>query len=342
MNMLQPSYTLTLGNQQWTNQALSIDLELGAAPLVDRLEIRFPFAAPVSAGTGDKVSLNLNNGEKSADVFSGTVASIRRTLDQIRVTAINAGGLLAQYRPAATYESVTAGTVIRNLCGDANVDVAAIEDGVSLAFFVADGSRTAWEHIARVCGWSGSIARVNSDGEVEAPVIDATTPDLALRYGRELLAIGNTEFARPVESFTVVGESGADDAGSDDAFRLSTDFFKGNAPDAPSLTSRWRAEPALRTAEGAARAGAATQRLYKSGGQRGAFEAFLQPELRPGTIVQIQDLPSGLPGGPLWLHSIHHRLRADGARTAARFYQGGDSFNPAGLLGALASLVGGL
>jgi hypothetical protein len=340
--MLQPSYTLTLGNQRWTNQALAIDLELGTAPLVDRLEIRFPFAAPVSAATGDHVSLSLNNGEKSGDVFGGVVMSIGRTLGEIRVTAVNSGGTLAQYRPAATYESVTAGTVIRNLCGEANVDVASVEDGVSLAFFVADGSRSAWDHIARVCGWSGSIARVNSDNEVEAPVLDATTPDLALRYGRELLTITNTEFTRGIESFTVVGESGAGDTGSNDAFRLSTDFFQGNAPDAPSPTSRWRTEPALRTVEGAARAGASRTRSYKSSGQRGVFNAFLQPGLRPGTIVQIQDLPSGLPAGPLWLYSVHHRLRADGALTSARYCQGGDSFNPAGLLGALKSLVGGL
>jgi hypothetical protein len=337
--MLQPSYTLTLGSQRWTKQALSLELELGAAPLVDRLEVRFPFAAPVSAATGDPVTLNLNSGEKSADVFTGVVQSIGRTMGEVRVLAANASGTLAQYRPAATYESVNAGTVIHNLCGDANVEVGSVEDGPDLACYVADATRSAWDHIARVCGWSGSTARVTTDNKVESQVVDASTPSVALKYGRELLSVSNAEFARPIESFEVAGESGAGDTASPNAFRLATDFFQGNSPDAPGLTSRWRSEPALRTVSGAARAAAATKRMYRSAGQRGVFEAFLQPQLAPGTIVQIQDLPHGLPGGPLWIYSVRHRLRAGGAVTRARFYQGGGSSDPASLLGSLAGAL---
>jgi hypothetical protein len=187
------------------------------------------------------------------------------------------------------------------------------------------------------------MARVTAANEVEAPVVDATTADIALRYGRELLSINSTAYSRPIESFTVAGQSGAGDTGSADALRTTSDFFAGKPPEAPSLTSRWRTEPALRTVTAAARAASAMQRTYKSAGQRGSLDAFLQPQLKPGSILEIQDLPDGLPKGPLFVYSVRHHLQFEGgAVTHARFMQGGDAFDPLALLGSLLGAIGGL
>ena len=117
MTLLQPSYELILGSQQWTKQVLAIELRLHAAPLLDVLEARLPARAALSAVVGDDVKLTLG-GETSAAVFTGRIASIRRFFSDIVVTALDAGGELARYRPAVTYEQATAATVVRNLCGD--------------------------------------------------------------------------------------------------------------------------------------------------------------------------------------------------------------------------------
>jgi len=53
---------------------------------------------------------------------AGTVDAVRHGAEQIRVRALNAGGTLSRFRPAATYEKVTAGEVVRNLCGDGGAD----------------------------------------------------------------------------------------------------------------------------------------------------------------------------------------------------------------------------
>src|SRR5207249_2304989 len=139
-------------------------------------------------------------------------------------------------------------------------------------------------------------------------------------------------------------ESGAGSTSAAEAFRPTTDFFGGNRPDGPSATSRWLAEPALRTASGAGTAGAALKRAYDSSRETGRMDAFLQPDLRPGTIVQIQDLPDGLPAGPLWLYRVQHWIGTDGAGagTRAYFHKGGDAFDPASLLGSLIGAIGSL
>jgi prophage tail gpP-like protein len=327
-SLLAPSYTVTLGGQAWSEQAVAIDVRLRAAPVVDVATVRLAPGASLDAAVGDDAKIELDGGEGGATVLTGTVQAIRRTLEGIAVTVTDAGGTLAAFRPAATYEKVTAGTVIRNLCGDAGVDAGDVDDGVSLAFYVADPCRTALEHVARVAAWGGALARVSADGRLDATVVNAVTAEVALRYGRDLLAVEQSRVAAPVESFVVAGESGAGDTSAAQAHRATTDFFGGSRPDGPSATSRWRFEPALRTSGAATTAGDALGRAYRGGRDAGAITAILQPALRPGTVLELQDLPGGLAGGACWADRVDHHVSAAGAVTRARLRKGGDSFDP--------------
>jgi hypothetical protein len=339
-SLLQPSYALTLGSQRWTEQALSLEVRLETAPLVDAVTVRFPAAAPLSAAVGDPAELTLNNGEKEQRVFTGGITAVRREMTGLCVTALNAGGTLAGFRPAVTYEKMTAGTVIRNLAEEVGVEVGDVEDGVALAFYVADPSRSALEHIARVCGWSGAMGRVSPDNQLEAVIVTATQAEVALRFGRELLSFEHRMLPSVLESFVAAGEGGAGDTSAPEVFRPTTDFFAGNRPDGPSSSHRWSWEPALRTAQAAATAGAARMRVYNATRERGRLTAFLQPDVRPGTILEVQDLPDGLPRGPFWVHRVRHWIGPHGALTEAHFRKGGESFDPLSLLGSLASAVG--
>ena len=87
----------------------------------------------------------------------------------------------------------------------------------------------------------------------------------------------------------------------------------------------------------AATAGAALKRQYDASRNAGRLRAFLQPKLRCGTVLEIQQLPEGMPGGPLWVSRVRITRWVRGAYTTARFYKGGDSFDPLALLGSLAA-----
>jgi hypothetical protein len=58
-------------------------------------------------------------------------------------------------------------------------------------------------------------------------------------------------------------------------------------------------------------------------------------------VIEVADLPNDLPKGPYWLSSVRHRISARGALTTARLLQGGDSFDPAALLGSAAAAIAG-
>ena len=245
--------------------------------------------------------------------------------------ALDAGGVLAAYRPAATYEQATVGTLIKTLCADVGVATGDVEDGPTLVYYAADPTRTALEHVARLSAWAGALARVTADDELDASIVAGTEPELALRFGRELIAVDGLEASAPITTFVVAGEGEA---------LPTTDFFSGNRPDGPSAGVAWEFEPALRTASAAQTAGAARTRTYASARKRGTIEAFLLPTLRPGAVLEIQDLPDGLGNGPFWLDRVTHDLSPLGARTTARLRQGGETFDPLALLGSLAGALG--
>jgi hypothetical protein len=341
-SLLTPSYSLQLGTQLWKEQVLQIELTLNPAPLIDTMTVRLPASAPLKADLDDDVQLTLNSGETEEKVFTGIVSAVKHGFSTIEVKAINAAGLLSRYLPAVTYENVTTATITRNLCGDAGVSAGSLETGSELTFYVADPTRTAWQHIHRVCSWSGMLVSVSAENEVESKVVNATQADVALRFGREIVDLGRTRKAAQIETFVVSGESGVGTASSPDAHRPVTDFFAGNRPDAPSPTVTWTWLPALRTSSAAATAGAARKRIYTASADRGVFTAFLQPKLRPGVVLEMQDLPSGLADGPVWIYSVRHVVSTRGALSHVEYFKGGDSFDPLALLGSLAGAIGGL
>jgi hypothetical protein len=335
MTDLGPGCTVTLGDQQWTSQVLALDVLLAAAPLAGSASVRLPALSPVAAEPGDPAIIELDNGEAAATVFTGTVTAVRRELAGTTVSAVDAAGMLARYRPSTTYEKVNAATVIRNLAGDVGVNIGDLDDGVALTWYAADPLRTALDHVARLAAWSGALARVDADGRLVATSVGATQAEVALRYGREVLALERTHRAREIEGFTVAGESGAGSADVPEALRPASDFFGGNRPDGPDAGHRWSFEPALRTTEAAGTASAAAMWRYTAGRQLGTLTAFLQPGLRPGGVIEIQDLPDPLSTAPVWLDRVRHRLGPDGAWTTARMYAGGPAAG-GGLLGSLA------
>lgn len=337
-----PSCALTMGSQQWTTQALRIDLALEAAPGINVLRAELPSAAPFSAAAGDPAELKLNDGQHETLVFSGSIDAIRHSDTVIQVTALDAGGLLARLRPAATYEHVTAGTLIKGLAADAGVQTGRLENGSELSFYVAHPGLTAWDHIERVSAWLGALVTVSASNEVESAVVQPTQADVSFRYGREVLMLEGTGRVAPIQSFTVAGESGAGSAAGPEARRPSTDFFNGNRPQGPSGTARWEWQPALRTVSSAAAAGAARARAYGAFRETGKVTTILQPALRPGVVIEIQDAPPGLPRGPVWIWRARHLVSGDGAITTAWFASGGSAGSAQALLGSAASAAGSL
>jgi hypothetical protein len=341
-SLLAPAYDVALGDKRWTTQALDVAVTLQTAPLLDHARIVFPAAAPVDVGPDDPVVIALDAGAGDGPVaaFTGKVTAVGRGIRSTTIECSDAGADLAAYRPATTFEQSSASSVIEALCSDVGVEPGAVDAGPTLTAYVADPGRSALDHILRLAGWSGALVTVDGEGRLTTRVLDGSQPDVAIRYGREVIAMSQRKVATPITSYVVVGEAGASSASPPDSARPTSDFFAGDRPEGPGAGSRWTFEPAFRTPDDAAVAGAAQSRTATSTSHRTTLEAWLLPAVRAGSVVRIDDLPDGLSGGPHWVERVSHRLGPNGATTTAHMAEGGEAFDPMALLmGALGGLL---
>ena len=342
--MLTLAHTLVLGDREFTSHLVRLRCERSVAPGIGLLRARLPYVGDLPAAVGDDVRLDLDSGDPAAGagrVFTGTVAALRHAAGGVEVIAGDASWALARFRPATSYEGQTAGGVIGALAGDAGVALGAVDDGPTLPAYVADGAGTGWEHVARLAAWSGAQAWVDAEGGVRVHARDAASADVALRWGREVLAVRATDAGLSVSGVAAAGEGPGPADDHPGAFR----FTATGAPPSPPAAVRYR--PALRATDvaGAATTGWLTREATR---QRPVeLHTFLLPGVGPGDILEVQDAPMPLP--LLEVRRVEHRLDRAGGRTRIVARAGADADllgrlgellgNPAG---ALAGAVGGL
>jgi len=325
------------GNKRYESHVGALSVDLGLLPGVNSLTARLPRAVPVDAAPGDPADLTLDNGEEEALVLTGLTRSVARGLAETQVAAVDAGAALAAVRPATSYGAQSAGDIIRGLSGEAGARMGRSTLGSQrLESYVATQGRNGAEHVARLALYGGGIAMVDADGSLAAIAYPEPPASRALRYGREILAYGAADTASGI-ALVPVG-SGTGPSGDPRALVLSTEAISGGAPE-PSATVRWRPEAALRS-QGAQRAAAqAADSAHGANGQRLTAACWLLPALRPGELVEVQDLPDGLSGGPWLVTHVQHRLDPTGATTRFDAVSGQGGGLLSGLFGALGGLL---
>jgi hypothetical protein len=296
-----------------------------------------PAGLEVDASPGDQAVVRVDGGEGEAAVLTGVIHALRRWLSGTRVELVDGGGMLAALRPAATYERQSAADVVRAIATDAGVTSLRLDVDVRFAAYVAHPRRTGVEHVAHLAMLGGAIAFVDGDGTMVVQRA-ATRPEVALRYGRELVGCEATDAIAPRPRVVV----GAGPAGSPDAPEALLHTIAIVPEDAPKAgpTAVREGTPLLRTPGVARAAGEARAAWVANDAVRLSASGFLLPALRPGMVLEIQDLPDGIRGGPWLVERVTHRISPDGS--AGTTFEARSAAPATDLLGALAGAVGAL
>ncbi|HSD77785.1 MAG TPA: hypothetical protein VLA98_10280 [Solirubrobacteraceae bacterium] len=334
-----PSASATLGTLRYDTHAVAVTVELRALPGVNACTVTLPAGVRFEAAPGDPAAIELDGGEGAETVLTGTVRAVRASLHGIRVVAADGSADLAALRPAATYERQDAGAVIRALASDAGADLGRLDVDLALAAYVADQARTAAQHVAALAELAGALATVDAGGALSvAPAAPAA--DVALRHGRELLAVEVDDRPAAAAAPVPVGFGPAGTPSAPGALRHTAGALPSGAPaagpDAVRLPAALLRSPGAATAAGLAATG-----RQAALGRRLRARAFLLPSLRPGAVLDVQDLPDHLAGGPWLVTAVVHRLapRAGGTTTLEARAAGGGA---GGLVAAGPAAVGGL
>lgn len=341
MTTLAAKASVTLGNERFDTHVERLEVTLTTLPGVSSFRAFFPATLPIAAAAGDDASLALDGGEGSELVLTGTVRAIRRGLRRTEVIAADPAAALARFRPAKTYRNQDANAVIRALASDADVDVSATEVELPLAAYVSQQGRTAAEHIAGLAALTGALARCNAGGELEVNRPAGVVADVALRYGRELIAYDVIESEAPAAKRVRTGSGPAGSAMAPNALRPTKEAIPSGADD-PGLDTIWSPAAILRTPAAAATAGVAADMSAAAAATRVRATAFLIPKLRPGSVVEIQDAPNGLSGGAWLVTRVTHVVDVRGGGRTMFEGESASAFSLEGLLGAALSAVGGL
>ena len=337
---LTPSASFILGNFRYDSHAAAIVASLALLPGVNSFRVMLPVSAQLDAELGENASLNLDGGEGSEIVLTGKIDSIQRRFQTAEIVAVDGASQLAAFRPAATYEKQAAKEVIRGLASEASVDVGNIDLDVPLAAYVAHQWRTAAEHIAYLATLAGAVARIEPNGQLTVAVPSGTA-DMALLYGRELSEARVRRRRMPAVQRFAIGSGPAGSTNAPDALRQTTSRLPSDAAP-PGTSAVWDVNHVLRVPSAAVSASSAAVTAFASKATTITSHCFLLPKLRPGMVIEIQQLPKGLSGGPWMLTHVEHRLSpTTGGATSFEGVSVGES-GLGGMVGTLASAVGGL
>jgi hypothetical protein len=337
---LIPALSVTLGNYRYDTHAAAVTVRLGLLPQANCFQMTLPDRVDVPAVPGDPASLDLDGGEGAETVLTGTLRSITHSLGQQIATVADSGADLAAFRPAATYEKQEARDIVRALAVGIGAEINTIDLDWPVPVYVAHQRRTAAEHIGELARLAGGLAYTEADGRLTVVPVPDGQPDLALRHGREVVTYEVRAFPGPSVRRLAIGHGPAGSAGAPEALRPTVGALPGDAP-RPGPQAVWTPMPLARTPKAANTASQALERLAGATGLRVYARCFLLPGLRPGQVIEVQDLPPGLSGGPWLLTRVCHQLQP-GRPGTTRLEGRSAGEGAGGLLGAALSAIGGL
>jgi hypothetical protein len=338
---LAPSLSVTLGSLRYDTHAVAAGICLALLPRGNSAEIALPSNVRFEASRGDKAIVSVDGGEGAQTVLTGKVRSIRRDFELIRVTLSDTGDL-AGYRPSATLEGQDAQAVVNKLASDVSVSTGDVDIDLDLAACVAHPGRTAAEHIAELAKLAGGIAYCDGDGSLNVKQRPSGPADSALKYGREVIAYETRLSDALSPQRFAMGFGPAGSGGDDNALRPSVDAIPGSAADGG--VGVWRVPtPLLRVPSAATTASGALQSMAAAQTERINAHCFLLPALRPGSVIEVQELPDGLSTGPWLITRVQHTFELGSGTTLfwGETASAGSSL-AGGLLSAAAGAIGGL
>ena len=327
--LLTPAYRLSIGHHvadttveprasALTDLAVTMDIE--AWP--DSAALTLGQVGGIDAALEDTAAVELGYTENGGfvRVFTGLVEAVRTGLLTRQVTLTSAARALTRLRVDQTYEGQTAGQIVRDLAGRANIALGTVDDGIAFPSYVVDARRTALAHIRELASLSGVEAYIDSDGKLvfQAFTTGQTVHDVD--FAKQILTLEVDRVAEADVTVHAWGESPTGTAGSDAWGWLTKDFSSSEGTAGSGPKPIFVEKPALRTAAAAATAAAARLRAVQRRAVHGVVTMLGRPEVKLGDAVRLREVPTASLNASYQVRQVSHRvLKADGFTTTVRF-----------------------
>jgi phage protein D len=263
---------------------------------------------------GDSLEVELGYEGELERVFTGTVTEVAHGASRLAVGALGSQHLLMKTRLDRSFLAQKADEMFQALAGEAGARVAETASSISLSFYLADSSVSAWEHCLRLAFHGGCDLYATVDGGlVFAPLPGPAAPRV-LRFGAELIRADLTR-APALSMPRYHPESPASSGGEEPWLAKDNSGAIGEAGEG---AVRPGYGPLMRTQEHAQVAADTDWLRISRRTDCGFVEITGRPDLDLGDAVQVDGLP-GDEGGLYQVVALSHQFDfRRGFRTRAR------------------------
>lgn len=257
----------------------------------------WPGSKFADAEPGTPLQLALGERGAEAEVFGGEVQARSQQPQQVLIDALAATVALSRSTRSQAFRNQTVADIVRDLAGEVDIDQALAT--LKLPAWHVDNRRPLWRHLqdlarlvdADLCSAAGGGLRFVPAGSPAAPRL--------LRHGADLLDWHITRLSEPVPAAVAAVGAGSEQ-GEARWHWLRHDPVGAGA--GPTLL------PAgVATRDGAQGVADGLASRARRSALRGELLLPGDATLRPGDVVQLQDLPGGDPGA-LRVRGVLHTL----------------------------------
>jgi hypothetical protein len=333
MPTLRPTFTLTIGSLSSTTDnpvAAPGSLVVDRAMDVPADALRVHLRERAGVAVGDAVTLGLGHDGEEETVFTGAVEAVRPAISGVAVRALGKTHDLLNLRTSIIYVNQSAGSIARDLIGQAGLSAGTIDDGPVLPRYVVDRAVSGYRHLKELADRLGYELYTDRDGNImfhalgPAGNLDALGGALgavagaaggllgaggeSYAFGQQLLsaATGSRGFAWG--TVEVGGESPMSGQGDTTEHWLTTDDadYMGSAGDGgPELLVR---DPVARTKDLADRFAAGRLAVAARTVRETSISVLGRPQVDLGHTVAVTDVPDEMVNGSGYVRAISHRF----------------------------------
>jgi phage protein D len=328
--MLTPAYKVTLGKRAFdttqdaqTSTAVDITVELDLDTPIDSAVVRLGRVGSLNPAVDDAMTVELGYADETPSLVNVITASVAE-LDQgsltNRVTGYTAANTLLRTYVDRSYESKTAGQIVRDLAAEGKVGVAVADDGILFPSYVVDRQRPAYAHMRELASLCGFDVYLNSDGKLVFEKFYGGKAVHVFENAKHIVALDIIRAQPQARTVVAWGESPTGSRG-DDAWPWLTKDFSGSKGTAGSGDPVLLLErPALRTSSAAQTAATALELDIKRRTLRGRVLTIGRAEVKLGDAIVLRGMPDASLNTSFQVRSVRHRMtKTDGFTTLVGF-----------------------
>jgi phage protein D len=322
--MLTPAYKLTIGSkavdtthEPKASTVVDLRVELDMDTPADRCVVVLGQVNGLKPAVDDQAAVELGYADNGGftKVMTGQVVAVEPGMTRNRVIAFTSAQKLLRSFTEQTFQSKTAGAIVRDLCRQASVNVATADDGITFLAYVVDGRRSFYRHMLDLAGLCGFDLYFNAEGKlVFQKFVNGNTIHV-LEFAKHVLDLKVERAPASSVSVTVFGESPTGSKGNNSWPWLTKDFSGSKGAAGTGAPAFLLERSPLRTHDAAQAAADAAETDLQRRTLQGHVLTIGRPEVQLGDAIRLRSVPDSSLNTNFQVRSVVHAITKAGGFT---------------------------